>query len=399
MANVNITSITPILKAWYEGPIVDNVQKETVLTQRIESTSKGVVQRVGGKYVEFPVLVGKNQGISFRAENETLGTPGRSRTKTVQVPLYYGYGRARIQGQIFEIAENDKMAFADAIDQEMNVLELSVKKDQNRIFYGTGTGQLAVITDTANSATHAVDDAYWLEVDAVVDVITISNGAAVQSSLTITAVDYTANTVTLSGSANTTANLQMITREGNYNLGGSVAQREPSGLARMADNTVNLFGLNDPVWKAATLALNGNLSETAMLKRCDQVRRNGGKVSAIFTSLGVRLAYFNLLVQQRRMTNTVEFAGGFRGLPFNYGAQGEIPVIEDPDCPAGRMYFVPEKEMRVYHTKPWHFEDKTGSMFVQVANTDAYDVLMKRYFELGIRARNHLAALTGVTEG
>jgi hypothetical protein len=59
---------------------------------------------------------------------------------------------------------------------------------------------------------------------------------------------------------------------------------------------------------------------------------------------------------------------------------------------------VPEKEMRIYHTKDWHFEDKTGSMFVQVADTDAYDVLIKRYFEMGIRRRNGLAALTGVIE-
>jgi hypothetical protein len=165
----------------------------------------------------------------------------------------------------------------------------------------------------------------------------------------------------------------------------------------MADNTVNLFGLNDPMWKANTLALNNPLSEVAMIKRCDAVRKSGGKVSAIFCSLGVRLAYFTLLVQQRRMNNTVEFKGGFRGLPFIYGAQ-ELPIVEDPDCPAGRMYFVPEKEMRVYHTKDWHFEDKTGSMFTQVADKDSYDVMMKRYFELGIRRRNALAALTGVTE-
>jgi hypothetical protein len=245
--------------------------------------------------------------------------------------------------------------------------------------------------------TVTVDDAYWLELDATVDVVTISTGAVIggPTARNITAVDYAANTVTFDGAAAAvSAGLQMFTRAGNYAAG---VQREPSGLARMADNTVNLFGVNDPVWKANTLALNGNLSEVAMIKRCDAVRKSGGKVTAIFTSLGVRLAYFNLLVQQRRQNNTVEFKGGFRGLPFIYGPQ-ELPVVEDPDCPAGRMYFVPEKEMRVYHTKDWHFEDKTGSMFVQVADTDAYDVLIKRYFEMGIRRRNGLAALTGVIE-
>lgn len=395
MPNVNISSISPILKVHYEGPIAKNIQDETVLTARIESSSKGVTHRAGGKYVDFPILVGKNQGISFRQENETLGAPGRSRTKEVQVPLYYGYGRARIQGQIFEIAESDMDAFVEAVDNEMSVLKMSVGKDQNRIFYGSGTGNLATIQSTGTLNTVTVDDAYWLEIDAVVDVVTISTGAVVASARNITAVDYTANTVTFDGAAAAvTAGLQMFTRAGNYAAG---TQREPSGLARMADNTVNLFGVNDPVWKANTLALNGNLSEVAMIKRCDAVRKSGGKVTAIFTSLGVRLAYFNLLVQQRRQNNTVEFKGGFRGLPFIYGPT-ELPVVEDPDCPPGRMYFVPEKEMRIYHTKDWHFEDKTGSMFVQVADTDAYDVLIKRYFEMGIRRRNGLGALTGIIE-
>lgn len=396
MANVNITSISPILKVWYEGPIAKNIQDETVLTQRIEASSKGVVHKAGGKYVDFPILVGKNQGISFRTENETLGTPGRSRTKEVQVPLYYGYGRARIQGQIFEIADSDKGAFADAVDNEMDVLKMSLGKDQNRIFYGSGTGNLATIL-TTSGATNAVtvDDAYWLEIDAVVDVVTISTGAVVAASRNVTVIDYALNTVTVDGAAfAVTTTLQMFTREGNYAAG---TQREPSGLARMADNTVNLFGVTDPIWKANTLALNTNLSEVAMIKRCDAVRRSGGKVSAIFCSLGVRLAYYNLLVQQRRFNNTMEFSGGFKGLPFMYASQ-ELPVVEDPDCPQGRMYFVPEKEMRIYHTQDWHFEDKTGSMFVQVANTDAYDILMKRYFEFAIRRRNGLGALTGVIE-
>lgn len=396
MPNVNISSISPILKVHYEGPVAKNIQDEMVLTKRIESSSKGVTHRAGGKYVDFPILVGKNQGISFRQENETLGQPGRARNKEVQVPLYYGYGRVRIQGQIFEIAESDMDAFVEAVDNEMSVLKMSVSKDQNRIFYGDGRGNLATITSTGTLNTVTVNDAYWLEIDAVVDVVTITTGAVVAAARNITAVDYTANTVTFDGAAAAVSTgLQMFTRAGNYTAG---TQREPSGLARMGDNTVNLFGVNDPVWKANALALNGALSEVAMIKRCDAVRKSGGKVSAIFTSLGVRLAYFNLLVQQRRQNNTTEFTGGFRALPFMYGPT-ELPVVEDPDCPVSTMYFVPEKEMRIYHTKDWHFEDKTGSMFVQVADTDAYDVLMKRYFELGIRRRNGLGVLTGVTEG
>lgn len=400
MPNVNIASISPILKVIYEEPISRNIQSETVLTQRIESTNKGVVHKAGGKYVDFPVLVGHNQGISFRAENEDLGDVGRARLKEVQVPLYYGYGRTRIQGQLFEIAETDVQAFANAVSNEMDVLKESVAKDQNRIFYGDGFGRLATVTaSTGPALTFTVDDAYWIEIDALIDIINAAGAVATGGyQRTVTAVDYTTNVVTVDANVTVTATTHFVTRSGNYSVNGaSVAQREPSGLARMADNTVNLFGLNDPIWKAKTTAVNANLSETLMIKVCDDIRRAGGKVTAIFTSLGVRRSYFNLLTQQRRFDSTVTFSGGFEGLPFLYAGQ-KIPLMEDPDCPVGRMYFLPEKEMRIYHTKDWHFEDKTGSMFVQVASKDAYDVLFKRYFEMGIRRRNGLGCLTGIIE-
>jgi hypothetical protein len=274
----------------------------------------------------------------------------------------------------------------------MSVLRESTSKDQNRIFYGDGTGTLATISATANSATQTVTDAYWLEIDAVVDVMDAA-GTKIGTGLSVLDVDYNANTVVLSGAVNATASTHFIVRAGNYD---TATQREPSGMARITNNSINLHGLTDGRWKAVNTALNGPLSEAAMIKVCDDIRRNGGKVSAIFTSLGVRRAYFNLLVQQRRQNDTAEFSGGFRGLAFNYGAK-TIPVMEDPDCPEGRMYFVTESDMRIYHTKDWHFEDKTGSMFVQVPNKDAFDVLMKRYFEMGTRRRNGQGVLTGVT--
>jgi hypothetical protein len=397
MPNVNIASLTPALKELYEGKIVKAVNDETVLTQRIESTNKGVVQKAGGKYVDFPVQVGRNQGISYRQENETLGDVGRARLKEVNVSLFYGYGRARFQGQIFEIAETDRQSFVNAVDNEMQVLEDSIKKDQNRIYYGDGTGMLAAVAVTMGGAgnTFTVDDARWIEIDALVDVTT-SAGTDLAVTRTVTAVDYDTKAVTLSGATFTATTSHRVVRAGNF-LGGQ--QREPTGLARIADNTVNLYGLNDPKWKARVINNGGNaLSETSIIKLLDDIRIDTGNTpTVLFTSLGVRRAYFNLLIQQRRFTGTMEFNGGFKGLPFSYGSK-DVPIVEDPDCPAGRIYAVPERLMRVYHTKDWHFEDKTGSMFTQVSNVDAFDVMMKRYFELGIRQRNALGALINVAE-
>lgn len=394
MPNATMTSVAGMLKELYEGPIADQLQHENVLTQRWKRTSDGVkTKKTGGKYVDFPVIVGRNQGISFRQEMETLGNPGRTRIKEVNVPVYFGYVRLRLSGPLFELADEDAESFADAIDQEMEGVKESAQKDEGRIYYGDGTGRLATISVTANSATQSVDSAYWLEIDQEVDVVNAS-GTAIGTGLTVTAVDdtVTPNTVTLSGSVNATANTHFIVRAGDFTGG---VQREPTGLARIADNSVNLHGLNDPVWKAIVAPLNGNISENYMTTVADRMRVKGTKPTAIFTSLGVRRAYANLLVQQRRYNDTVDFAGGFKGLAFNYGSK-EIPVLEDPDAPEGRMYMIHEPDMRIYQAKEWSFEDKTGSMFVQVSNTDAFDAMYKKYFELATRRRNGVAVITGI---
>lgn len=397
MPNVNLAAITPALKEIYEPKIVKAVNDETIFTQRIESSTDGVVQKAGGKYVDFPIQVGRNQGISYRAENENLGDVGRTRLKEVNIGLFYGYGRARFQGQIFEIAETDKQSFINAVDWEMDGLEAGIKKDQNRIFYGDGTGRLAKcsVAMGAPGLTFTVDNPNWLEIDAKVDVTTVA-GTDLAVTRDITAVDYTNKTVTLNGANFQTTTSHIVVRAGNF-LGGT--QREPTGMERITDNSVNLYGLNDPKWKARVIDLGGaNLGESTIIKLLDDLRTDTGRTSTVlFTSLGVRRAYFNLLVQQRRFNGTTKFNGGFSALPFSYGGK-DIPMVEDPDCPAGSVYAVPEKDMRVYHTKPWHFEDKTGSMFTQVVDKDAFDVMMKRYFELGVRQRNAVGAIKNVLE-
>ncbi len=81
MANATLTSAAALLKEIYEGPMASQR-----LLQLIESTNDGVTARAGGKYVDFPIMIGRNQGLSFRQEMEALGDPypnHRSTRRTV----------------------------------------------------------------------------------------------------------------------------------------------------------------------------------------------------------------------------------------------------------------------------------------------------------------------------
>lgn len=389
-----MTTVDGLLKEVYALRLEDQLQSETVAIKRIQRTSDGVVSNVGGRYVDFPIRVTRNTGISYRNESEQLAAPGQAGYAAVHVPLKYGYGRVRFTGQVMELADKNFQAFASAMDNEMEYLKDDLAKDTNFVVYGDGTGLRATITDSAASTSHTVDNAQYLEIGMSVDILLKSNGTVLNAANSIT--DINGTTVTFATTFTPVANTHGIYRQGDY-------AREPTGFATIIDNAATLHGIAPGTQRkwAAYIDANGGtpraLSEGLMISTADGIRRNGGKVSAIFTSLGVRRAYFNLLTQQRRYTDTKEFAGGFTGLAFNYGT--EIPVVEDVDAPPNRMKFLEEDKIKIFRDKEWHWADDDGTVLKWVTDFDAWQALLRCYYEFGTIQRNAHGELRDITEG
>lgn len=390
-----LSTVDAILKEIYGPRIEDQLQSEVVGSKRIERTSDGVVETVGGKYVDFPIRVARNHGIGYRNENEKLPKAGQQGYAEVHVPLRYGYGRVRLTGQVMNLAETNAQAFASAMDREMNGLKDDLVKDQNRIFYGNGTGLMATITSsTLNSTTHTVDSSTFLGTGAQVDVLVKSNGNTVVLDTEIVSVD--GNTVVFANAFDGGGGVNGIYRQGSFN-------REPSGLGNIVSNSGTLHGVDpttQPLWKSTVKGNGGTnraLSESLMIEAADDVRKKGGKLSLWLTSLGVRRAYFNLLTQQRRYADSKEFAGGFTGLAFNYGK--EIPVVEDVDHPENTMYGLDEDKFKIYRNKPWHWAEDDGTILKWVTDYDAWEAIKRQYSELGTAQRNAHVRIDDITEG
>lgn len=394
-----MTTIGALLKEVY-GPRVENQQQDEVVTlKRIERTSDGVTSKVGGKYVDFPIRVGRNHGISYRQEWEALGEPGQQKYDEVHVPIYYGYGRVKFSTQMMELATENYQAFANGMDEEMDGLKDDVVKDSNRIVYGDGTGILAAVATDMGAAGNSfvVDDITHLEIEEPVDVLNVTSGAALVTNRRITAIVESTKTITLDGAAFTATNPEHgLFRVGNFANG---TQREPSGFDKIISDSAVLHGLDpatQPKWKAVVGTAVGALSEGIMIQTVDKVRKKGGKITAIFTSLGVRREYFYLLSQQRRFNDPKTYEGGLVGLAFNYGNR-EIPVVEEVDHPEGEMNFVNEDAIKIYRTKPWHFSDEDGNVLKWVQGFDGWEAYVRQYWEIGTSRRNSHAKLTGIT--
>jgi hypothetical protein len=308
------------------------------------------------------------------------------------------YGALSLTGQTMELADTNEQAFVSVMDAEIDGLKQTLVKDTNRQMYGSSDGALATATaDGANTFT--VASVQYLEVGMVIDVWDPTFATPRIQNRNITAISTL--TVTYDGADGTISNNDIVTRTASQ-------QREKIGFKQIIAASGQLYNVNpasEPVW-ASTVDANGgvnrSLSEGLMIKVVDAVRTAGGGVpTVIFTSLGVRRAYFQLLSQQRRYNDTTSFAGGFKGLKFETDA-GDIPMISDYDAPPNKAWFVNEKQIKLYEEKDWSFMNRDGSNWQRViqssGNYDAYGAYLYKYCQVGTHQRNSHALLTDVSE-
>lgn len=416
---VTMTVVDNILKEVYEDRLRDQLQSDVTTLRRIEKTSEGVSEDVGGKYVRFPIRTSRNHGMGSRLENEALPNARTQGYASAQVNLSYQYGSIHLTGQTFELAERNPQAFASALQAEVDGLKEGLAKDMNRQIYGTSVGILATAASGSTSTFVLPNEkALYLENDMYVNIWDTSASAFLTDAtgnpnFSITGVSKTATdtTVTFSPTASVAVASGDTMRRAGSSIDGTTG-KEIVGFGQIVSDTGTLFNIDPtvyPVWKSEVDSNGGSnraLTEGRMIKMVDRIRVNGARPSVIFTSLGVRRSYFNLLSQQREFVNTKSFTGGFEGLAFA-GAGGEIPVVEDVDSPPNQMLFLSEKELKLYQAGDWSFMNRDGSNWQRVVGVsngnvnyfDAYTSMMFKYCQMGTHRRNAHGVITDITEG
>jgi len=406
-----LTTAANILKEVYEPKVRDQLQSEVIAISRLEKTSEGVeTDSVGGKYVRFGVRVQRNHGIGSRNEMEALPSPKTQDYRDAQVRLSYGYGAIQLSGQAFELANSNTQAFAALLEQEMDGIKEGLRKETNRQCYGTSQGVLAVAASgtTTTFVTSTLAGLQYLEIGMVVDLYnstsTVVTPVLVTAGATITDITPATLTVTLTTVGAVGAGF-FLTRTGSHQKEPVGFEQLVAGLASTATALGNgagaLYNITHSTWTGNMDTTAGAISEGRMINMIDAIRTRGGRTTVGFCSLGVRRAYANLLEQQRRYVNTTEFKGGFSGIAFTTDT-GEIPIVADFDCQAGRLYFLNEKEIKIYRAADWSWMDKDGNMWQRLIDSsgeyDAYRARLFSYWQIGTHRRNSQGLMTAIIE-
>jgi len=413
----DLSAASSVLKTFYLPPVREMLNNSTVLLSRLDKDSS--TQDVTGTSFTVPLHKSRNTGAGIGiAENGTLPTAGNQGYGTAVVPNKYVYGRITVSGPAIAAMKNNAGAFVRAVDSELKGCTKDMQRAMNRQLHGDGRDALAFWTSADNTSGTVVDDENGYAFTHLPDGQTITcdlvdtdnttlNGTAIVVTLgseSTSPVGYNATwTGTVSGSG-----------DGDYLVQTGTLGYQMMGIAGVINDTdvvipagggtaTGLQGLavsSNTFWKAkmqgswsSKVDLSFPLMQKVISKIASGSDYNEKDIKFLLCSYAMRDKYVELCVNERRFYNTMTLDGGFEAVDFN----GK-PLIPDPQCKHGVIYFVTPDSLKLFRTSDFDWMDKDGSVFSRVANKDQYEATLFHYGDLGCIARNANGALIGINE-
>lgn len=404
MADTNITSVAGLLKRQYD----DYVETQQNLKHHtIDEFAKSLAKRSPGGSGFYGAIddygnesVGAiNEAEQFRTIDSEHYTQWSVTPKILVAPIQFS-------GLVAKAAESDAEAFAASVVDALDKARERLLKDENRQFFGLGTGVLAspAAAVASNLISFTVDSAQYLRANMVIDIFTSAGGAAVDAGLTsrrISDVDKVNNLVYLSASlAFSIATTNVIGKENIFDSMPSDG-KEVMGLRGIVDDStdlttfqgVNCTTVGELIWRGRRIAAaSASLSSDLLQRLIDDVRVLGGEEpDTILMHPAQRRKYLDIVVPQKRYMDGKMDAGHSK-LSFN-----GIDLMLDEDCQTHVVYAVKKDKIRKFELAPMAMGTHDGSdVFLRLANYDIFQAYWKHYVNFGTSKRSAHGKITGL---
>ena len=326
------TDVNEALKYTYG---VDQVQylvnQEVVCWNMFQKAKKPVGGR--GQFL-MPIMV-KNPGAwSGLAEGGALPSNINPDTTEASFSLQEFAGLYNMSWKLIQDARNSKFAFQTALKMMEAGFRRRILKLINADLISDGLGKLAVMPAADNQTTITVNALPSIDLGMTVDLIDASdNDTDLAASRTVTAIDATNRTVTISGSApsGTAAGdffcIENTTKSGAiYHTDGLLGIIDDANPPSGNYGNINRSTAGNEFWESVVLDNSGTnraLTEDLLMQLEDSVREKGGAtLNAYISNLAIIRRYHELLREDTffAMSSPKAFDGG-SGVGRDGGAQ------------------------------------------------------------------------------
>ncbi len=350
---------------------------------------------VWGKDVRKLSIHGLNGGIGAGTEDGDLPSSSSNGYGQIVSTLKNLYGVIEISDKAIRASENNAGAFVSLLDSEMEGLIKSSRFNFGRMLFGDGTGVIAKVSSVLDGIV-MLDTTRNLMEGMIVDFRDKSgNIIAGGEGRKISHVDAANSAIMITGTMPTQSVFPsgtLISVQGSYN-------NEITGIGAIFDlDKEEIYGANktDNHWLNPNYMFDaGELTENKLQTMLDNIEeQSGGSVNYITCSWGVRRALLNMFADKKRSLDTMELAGGFKGLSYN-----GIPIVVDRFCPKNTMYLLNTNDFAIHQLCDWQWlSDDDGRVLKQVPGKAVYTATLVKYAELICSRPNGQGVIMGITE-
>lgn len=397
------STLSGVLKDVYTGTVVEQLNNEVLITQRLE---RDTVDFTGNQLV-YSVHKQRSAGVFARGENVAFASPGAQQYAKPVYDVKGLYGRIRVTGLGRVKTAKDAGAFLRVLEGEIAGIKNDLKMDLARQLYGVGTGQICGGSAAASTTVTLRDIANTANISEPLrkgeiyigmrlDIGTLANPVVQGTGIEVTGFSIANSTITVASAVTVTAGTHFLFREGN--AAASSVSYEVSGLQNLLTTSAASFGgidasaAGNEYWDNQRINAAGALSLDILTQAFNTVTVAGGDVSAMISTPGMQRALFNLLQSQVRYTEPLNLKGGFKAIEY----MGQ-PFIADRQAPFGKVFFLDERYLNIIDAGDWDWLNEDGNILKWVVGYDAWEAVLARYMNLAAKRRNTQLLLYGVT--
>jgi hypothetical protein len=396
----SISTLSSILKDFYLPPVVEQLNNEVLMLQRLEARD----QELFGNRAYLPLHKFRSGGIGAVPENVALPAAGAQQYDKAVYDLKYLYGRVRVTGPAMAKTASEAGAFLKALQGELDGIRNDLKKDLARQMYGDGSAKIATCGVTSGSNTVVLASAEPLRkgqiyIGMVVDIGTAGDADVIAAGRNVTDISIAGPSIVIDGGTVTTSGSHFVSRAGSRSAtdGSSFEidglQSLVSGSSGATVGGINSGAAGNGWWDNLRIAVGGAIAQDHIVQARNVARIAGGDPSMLVGSYGVQRALYNTFTNNVRFVNTVDFKGGFSAIEVV-----NLPFVADLDAPFGTIFCLTEKYIKVFSPRDWHFLDEDGNTLKWVTGFDAWEAVLARYLNMGTSRRNCQVILTGITD-
>lgn len=397
----NRSTMDKALKDLYLPRLQSTINVKRILMSRLEKNAGS--RSVSGRQAIVPINIRPSEAIGARGDGDALPTPQKQTYVECSIPYRYLYATIRMTHPTIVSTRNDEGAWIRVISAEMDGIERDMKNDFNRQLHGDGTGSLGTVNgNVSNSTSVTMNTGHKVKANMVIDTWTALDGSDTKQVSAGTVSSVSGNAVTLAAAATITGGSH-VTRSGVTDASGSSATfNEMMGILGIADDgtySATLQGItrtagNYPEWASQVFGNGGTAREITEADLDDSLlqieEQAEGDITIGLTSRVQFRKIANLMVPDRRYSDTMELNGGFKAINW-----AGIPIAWDRDMHIDTngndwLAWLDENVLSMYEMADWNWDDEDGDVLHRNEGYATYDATLYKYCNLGtMDAGNH----------